>query len=273
MGLSEQQVAFFRSEGYLFPLPAYTTAEAAQFRARIEAFEASSGEEVNKRLKIKAHLAFPWICEIARHPAIVAAVQSLLGPDVLLFGCSAFAKNAHDDRFVSWHQDSAYYGLDPHEEVTVWLALSDSNSASGCVRVLPGSNTGPDLVHEETYDSQNLLSRGQSLRGIDDDAAVEMPLTPGQFSMHHERTAHDSRPNRSDDRRIGLAFFYMAANTRSTLGRRSAMLVAGEDKYGHWDRDPEPRFDLDPVAMHALDNIWAAYRSEDATPQAAQPAQ
>lgn len=267
--LTHQQIEFFRANGYLFPLQAMSPAEAAVLRARIEAYETQTGEEVNKRLKIKAHLAFPWMCELARHPAIVTAVQSLLGPNVLLFGSSAFAKNARDIRFVSWHQDSAYYGLDPHDEVTVWVALSPATSESGCLRVLPRSHTGPDLVHEETYDANNLLSRGQSLRGIDDNAAVEMPLEPGQFSIHHERTAHDSLPNRSDDRRIGLAFFYMAAHVRSTLGRRAAMPIAGVDPYGHWDRDPEPQTDLDPVSMNFLDSIWARYRDEAATVQAA----
>ena len=269
MALEAKQVDFFRSNGYLFPIDALTPAEAAAYRARIEDYEASSGEEVNKRLKIKAHLAFPWICELARHPAIVSAVQSLIGPDVLLFGSSAFAKNARDPRFVSWHQDSAYYGLDPHEEVTVWLALSRASSESGCVRVLPRSHQGPDMEHEETYATDNLLARGQSLRGIDDALAVEMPLEPGQFSMHHERTAHDSRPNRSDDRRIGLAFFYIPAHAQSTLGRRAAMHVGGQDRYGHWDQDPEPREDLDATSMAALDAVWAKYRDESTTSQAA----
>ena len=174
--LTPQQVDFFQTNGYLFPLDAISPADAAALRARIEAYEVQSGEEVNKRLKIKAHLAFPWMCELARHPAIVKAVQSLLGPDLLLFGSSAFAKNARDIRFVSWHQDSAYYGLDPHDCVTAWVALSPATSESGCLRVLPGSHTGPDLVHDETYDANNLLARGQSLRGIDDSLAVEMPL-------------------------------------------------------------------------------------------------
>ena len=269
MSLTPEQIEFFRCNGYLFPLEAFGSEQAAQFRARIEAYETQTGQDVNKRLKIKAHLAFPWLCAIARHPAIVAAVQSLIGPDVLLFGSSVFAKDARDPRFVSWHQDSAYYGLDPHEEVTVWLALSCASSESGCVRVLPGSNLGPDLQHDETYEANNLLSRGQSLRGIDDALAVEMPLEPGYFSIHHERTAHDSLPNRSDDRRIGVAFFYIPAHVRSTLGRRAAMPVAGEDRYGHWDRDPEPRFDLDPVSMAVLDGVWARYRDEAATRQAA----
>lgn len=103
--LTPQQIDFFQTNGYLFPFRAVSPAEAAALRGRIEAYEAEAGEEVNKRLKIKAHLAFPWMCELARHPAIVTIVQSLLGPDVLLFGSSAFAKNARDIRFVSWHQD------------------------------------------------------------------------------------------------------------------------------------------------------------------------
>lgn len=269
MSLTTEQVEFFHANGYAFPFQAFTAQEASRFRAKIESFEAESGLDVNKRLKIKAHLAFPWMCSIARHPTIVSAVQSLIGSDILLFGASIFTKEAHDPRFVSWHQDSAYYGLDPHEEITVWVALSRASSESGCVRVLPGSNRGPDMVHEETYAPDNLLSRGQSLNGIDDSRAVEMPLEPGQFSIHHERTAHDSRPNRSDDRRIGLALFYIPAHVRSTLGRRSAMPVAGLDRYGYWDRDPEPKFDLDPASMAVLDNVWATYRDESATAQAA----
>ena len=135
--------------------------------------------------------------------------------------------------------------------------------------MLPGSHLGPDREHDETYDANNLLSRGQSLREIDASAAVEMPLEPGYFSIHQERTVHDFRPNRSSDRRIGLALFYIPAHVRSTLGRRAAMPVAGSDPYGHWDRDPEPRSDLDPVAMAALDSVWSCYRDATATAQAA----
>lgn len=266
--LTKAQVEHFKSEGYLSPVRAISAEEAATYRGRIEAYEASSGEEVNKRLKIKAHLAFPWLVELARHPRIVAAVQDLIGPDVLLFGSSAFAKNARDPRFVSWHQDSAYYGLDPHEEVTVWLALSRASSESGCMKVIPRSHVGPDQVHRETYDANNLLSRGQSLV-VDEDIAVEMPLEPGEFSMHHERTVHGSPANNSDDRRIGIAFFYMPAHARSTLGRRAAMLVAGEDRHAHWDTDPEPETDLDPRSLAFMENVWGAYRDETTTKQAA----
>jgi non-haem Fe2+, alpha-ketoglutarate-dependent halogenase len=266
--ITPEQVAFFKREGYLSPIRAFSPQEAAEYRRRIEAYEKASGEEVNKRLKIKAHLAFPWLVDIARHPRIVAAVQALIGPDVLLFGSSAFAKNAHDPRFVSWHQDSAYYGLDPHEEVTAWVAFSKADSVSGCMSVIPRSHLGPDLEHQETYEANNLLSRGQTVT-VDEDLGVEMPLEPGEFSMHHERTVHGSPANRSDDRRIGIAFFYMPAHARSTMARRSAMLVAGEDRYGYWDRDVEPRMDLDPRSLAFLDQVWSQYRDDTVTSQVA----
>lgn len=266
--LTEAQVNYFHREGYLFPVRGITPQEALSYRQKIEDYEASSGEEVNKRLKIKAHLAFPWLVELARDPRIVSAVQDLIGPDVLLFGSSAFAKNAHDPRFVSWHQDSAYYGLDPHEEVTVWLALSEASSLAGCMKVIPRSHVGPDQVHEETYAADNLLSRGQSLK-VDENIAVEMPLTPGEFSIHHERTVHGSPANQSGDRRIGIAFFYMPAHARSTLGRRAAMHIAGTDRYGHWDADPEPKVDLDPDSIAFLTKVWGSYRDETTTKQAA----
>jgi ectoine hydroxylase-related dioxygenase (phytanoyl-CoA dioxygenase family) len=269
--LSFEQVASFRREGYVSPIRAIGLEEAADYRRRIEDYETASGESVNKRLKIKAHLAFPWLVALARHPRIVSAVQDLIGPDVLLFGSSAFAKNAHDVRFVSWHQDSAYYGLDPHEEVTVWVALSRADALSGCMRVLPRSHLGPDLEHEETYDANNLLARGQTVK-VDESGAAEMPLEPGEFSMHHERTVHGSPPNRSSDRRIGIAFFYMPAHTRSTMSRRAAMHVAGEDPYGHWDRDVEPKIDLDPNSLAFLDRVWGQYRDEAVTQQVARNA-
>lgn len=269
--LSVDQVNHFKREGFLSPLRGISSAEAAEYRRKIEEFEETSKEEVNKRLKIKGHLAFPWLVDLARDPRIVSAIQDLIGKDVLLFGCSVFAKNARDPRFVSWHQDSAYYGLDPHEEVTAWLALSRANSLSGCMKVIPRSHLGPDLVHEETYDGNNLLSRGQKVEA-DESLAVEMPLEPGEFSLHHERTVHGSPANMSDDRRIGIAFFYMPAHARSTLGRRSAMLVAGEDRHHHWDRDPEPKFDLDPEAVGFMESVWGSYRDDAVTKQSARTA-
>ena len=267
--LSAAEVAHFRDRGYLYPKRAIPAGEAEAYRRLLDRYESVLGTEPQAYLKIKAHVAAPWIVDLARGEAILDAVESLVGPDILLFGTSLFAKKGNDPRFVSWHQDSAYYGLDPHEEVTVWVALTPSTRENGCMRVMPGSNNGPDLIHEETYDPENLLARGQSIHGLDDDKAVYMELQAGEFSMHHERTAHGSLANLSDRPRVGVAYFYMPAHVRSTVGRRSALLVRGADRYGHWDRDPLPKEDLDPACMAFLKDMWARYQSRDIAQAAA----
>ena len=266
--LTQAQVEHFRREGYAFPFDAIPAAEAASYVAKLDSYDAILGEEAQKQLKIKAHVAAPWIVALARNKNILDAVESLIGPDILLFGASMFSKKARDVRFVSWHQDAAYYGLDPQEEVTCWVGLTDADIENGCMRVIPGSHLDADAVHEETYDPQNMLGRGQTIRGIDDSKAVYMPVKSGQFSMHHERTIHGSMPNPSDRRRVGISFFYMPTHVRSTIGRRTATLVRGTDKYGHWDPEPMPKTDLDPVCMEFLRQSWSRYRDPD-VPQAA----
>jgi ectoine hydroxylase-related dioxygenase (phytanoyl-CoA dioxygenase family) len=198
--------------------------------------------------------------DLGRNPRILDAVEDVLGPNILLFGASIFAKDGRDPRYVSWHQDSAYFGLSPHEEVTAWVGFTDSTREKGCLKVMPRTHLGPDLQHVETHARDNMLAKGQSIEGLDEKRAVLIEMTAGEFSLHHERTAHASEPNRSHDRRIGFAFFYIPTHVRSTIGRRRATLVRGVDAHGHWDPDDEPRFDLDPQAMAQLTAAWGEYK-------------
>jgi chlorinating enzyme len=258
--LTDGQVEQFRREGYASPFCAVTAAHAREFRRRIEEFEKRLGHDSEGYFKIKAHLAAPWMADLAFHPNILDAVEDLIGPNILLFGSSLFAKQGRDPRFVSWHQDSAYFGLSPHDEVTAWIAFTDSNESNGCVRVMPRTHLGGDLAHEEKFEADNMLSRGQTIRGLDESRAVNLVLRAGEFSLHHERTAHASVANDSDDRRIGLAFFYIPPHVKSMSGRRKALLVRGVDTFNNWDADPMPCFDLDPVCIAELDRVWGQYR-------------
>ena len=261
--LTAAQLEQFRAEGYALPFRAVSAAEAADYRRRIEAYEREAGHDANRTLKIKGNLAFPWLMTLGRNAAILDAVEDVIGPNILLFGASIFAKDARDPRYVSWHQDSAYFGLDPHEEVTAWVGFTDSTIERGCLKVMPRSHRGPDLHHVETFAKDNMLAKGQSIEGLEEANAAHLELSAGEFSLHHERTAHASEPNRSHDRRIGFAFFYIPTHVRSTLGRRPATLVRGVDEYGHWDPDNEPRYDLDPLSMAQLAATWGEYKDGD----------
>jgi non-heme Fe2+,alpha-ketoglutarate-dependent halogenase len=262
--LSETQKQTFRDAGYLCPLTAMDAPEAARTLAALEQFE-TAHDGFGQRLRFKAHLRLAALMATARHPRILDAVEDLIGPNILLFTSTLWPKSSGDGRFVSWHQDSAYFGFDRHEEVTAWVALTNSNSANGCVRVMPGSHRGPDYRHEETLATDNLLIRGQTIHGLDEARAVDLELGPGQFSLHHERTAHSSQPNVSSERRIGYALFYIPTHVQSTLGRRTALLVRGKDEYGHWDPDPVPHGEDDPAIDAFIRQTFHQYRDQEAS--------
>jgi ectoine hydroxylase-related dioxygenase (phytanoyl-CoA dioxygenase family) len=225
-------------------------AEAAIYRARLEAFE---GRFAMKGVN-KPHLFLTWVDALIRHPRILDAVEDLLGPDLLCWSSSFFIKEPREGTFISWHQDATYWGLSSTAVATVWLALSPSTKASGCVKFVHGTHL-TQVRHTETHAERNLLSRGQEVAvEVDERDAVHAILSPGQASIHHVLLFHGSEPNESDDRRIGLAIRYTATDVRQLSGARdTAVLVRGRDAHGNFELLPPPIADLDPagLALHA----------------------
>src|SRR5215468_11246101 len=189
-----------------------------------------------------------------RHPRILDAIEDILGPDILCWSTSFFIKEPRDPGFVSWHQDATYWGLSEPEVITAWVAFTPSNRANGCMRVIPGSHRA-QLKHVDTFAKDNLLTRGQEIAAeVDESQAVDIVLSPGQFSLHHVLLIHGSDPNPSDDRRIGFAIRYIPTYVRQVAGSHdSAALVRGEDRYHHFEPEPRPDTDMSPtaVAYHA----------------------
>ena len=249
LALTDDQIEQYRSEGWLSPVDILSDVEAADVRAKLETFEAEYGAFSRRGERSRAYLPFTWVDDIMRHPTLVDAVEDLIGPDILCWNAIFWIKEPGAGSYVGWHQDVTYWGLDNRELVSVWVALSDASEQAGCMRVLPGSHR-LTLNHDETYDPDNLLTRGQHIGDIELADTVAMPLRPGQASFHNVATAHGSGPNGTDDRRIGLSLHYLPPHTRQTLADwDSAALVRGEDRYHHFDHAPRPTRDLDPEVM------------------------
>jgi hypothetical protein len=255
--LTREQIDHYCTRGFIHPLRCMSAAEAARLLGKLDAFESETGLSATKDLHFKFHLYFSWLMELSQSPSLLDPVEDLIGPDILAFTSNFWIKRAGDGAFVTWHQDSAYFGLEPHELCAAWIALTPSTRANGCMRVMPGSHLGPSHTHVETYHAKNLLARGQRIDRLDDSKAVDLELQPGEFSLHHERTVHGSLANTSNTDRIGFAIFFIPTRVRSTLGRRTAWLVRGADRYGHWDPDPLPACDRDP---RILEHMTACYR-------------
>jgi non-heme Fe2+,alpha-ketoglutarate-dependent halogenase len=246
--LTTAQVDRYREEGYLSPNNALSQEEVGKYQDWLTRIE--NGQPLAKAYRQKSHLLFPAMAELVRHPRILDAVESILGPDLLCWTTTFFIKEARDSGFVSWHQDATYWGLSEPEVVTAWVALTPSHHENGCVKVVPGTHK-KQVAHLDTHHSNNLLTRGQEVAvTVDENQAVEMPLEPGQFSLHHTLLFHSSEPNPSPLRRIGLAIRYIPTRIKQTAGiRDGATLVRGVDSFGHFDHEQAPVSDLDNDAV------------------------
>ena len=248
--LSDAQASQFHKNGFLPAFPVLSVDQAEQLRANLESFEAENEGVLKGSLRFKNHLLFKWLSDLIRSPTILDTVEEIIGPDIMVWSTDWWIKEANSPQFVSWHQDSQYWGLDTDKLITVWVALSPSTIQSGCMRVLPGSHLGQDLVHEETYHDDNMLTRGQSIGDIDENKAVNLLVDTGQAVLFAYRIAHASYPNQTDDRRIGLAIRYIPPDAQQQFSDQdSAALVRGVDNYQHFELEPEPRYDFDPVAV------------------------
>jgi chlorinating enzyme len=251
--LSEAQIAAYEREGYLAPVQVMGEDEALALRAALERIEAGMGGPLRGDIRHKAHLLFPFLADLVRHPAILDAIEDLLGPDLLCWNSNFFIKEAETPSFVSWHQDSTYWGLSAPDVCSAWVALTPSNLANGAMAVIPQSHTMDQVPHRDTFDRDNLLTRGQEIAvEVDEREAVPLVLRPGEMSLHHVRLVHGSPPNPSADRRIGFAIRYIPTRIRQVEGEDSATLVRGTDRYRHFELEPRPDRDMpeDMLELH-----------------------
>jgi ectoine hydroxylase-related dioxygenase (phytanoyl-CoA dioxygenase family) len=259
MGNIAQQ---FADHGFVFPVDVFDRQEALSFRHELEGLEQRVGDRTlgNKDQLNYPHVIFRFAHQIACHTGILDAVEAILGRDILLWGSTFFIKEPHTEGFVSWHQDLRYWGLDSDAQVSAWLALSPVSEANGCMRFVPGSHRGELLPHVDTFDDDNVLTRGQeAVVAIDDAETICVPLQPGQASFHHGKLLHSSGPNHSAERRIGFAINYIAPHVRQVVASEDfAMLVRGEDRYGNFRLVPPPDEDLSGDAMRWHGKILAA---------------
>jgi non-haem Fe2+, alpha-ketoglutarate-dependent halogenase len=252
--LSAQAVRQYEDLGYYAPVRVLTAAEAGELRRKLETYEASGGA-IQGAVRHKPHLLFTWLNELIRHPRILDAVQDIIGPDILCWGTSFFIKERRNPGYVSWHQDSTYWGLEPPDIITAWVAFTDSNATNGAMRIIPGTHKLDQAPHRDTFAADNLLSRGQEIMvDVDEREAAMLELAAGEMSLHHVRLIHGSDPNPSDDRRIGFAIRYVPTYVRQVAGSHdSATLVRGVDRYHHFEEEQRPDADMSPaaVAYHA----------------------
>jgi len=267
--LTREQVEQYWRDGFVPKIRVMSREEAERARAALEDYEQRTGGPLRGNLRHKAHLLFPFLSEIVRNSRILDAIEDLYGPNLFCWTSNFFIKEARNPAFVSWHQDATYWGLSAPDVVSAWVALTPSNMANGAMGVMPGSHRMQQLPHRDTFDKNNLLTRGQEIAvEVDESKAFYLDLEPGEASLHHVLLVHGSPPNPSNDRRIGFAIRYVPTSVRQLHGEDSATLVRGIDSFHHFEHEPIPTREMQPelVALHkqiAERNAQILYRGTE----------
>jgi non-haem Fe2+, alpha-ketoglutarate-dependent halogenase len=193
----------FERDGVVYPIPVLSPRRSSAYLASFAQLEKLLERPI-KRMGNPA-LHFSWAYQLATEPAVLDAVEAILGADLLIAGTLIFCKYPHDPAFVAWHQDTFYSNLHLTPSLSAWIALLDSTPENGCLRVVPGSHLQGVLPHQETGSADNLLKRGEEIQvEVDEAQAADVVLQAGEMSLHHNSIIHGSRSNRSDTKRIGF---------------------------------------------------------------------
>ncbi len=157
----------------------------------------------------------PFWLRLVSDDRLLDIAEQFVGPDIALFASHYISKPPFSGQPVLWHQDAAFWPLDPMEVVTLWLAVDHSTPENGCVRVVPGSHRSGVAATRENTTLENVLGREIAV-DVDESAAVDMILAPGDVEVHHPNIVHGSNANTSTQRRCGLTIRYIPTTTRIT---------------------------------------------------------
>lgn len=168
----------------------------------------------------------PFWVRLVSDERLVDIAEKFIGPDVALFATHYICKPPKTGQAVRWHQDGAFWPLEPMEVITLWLAITESDPDNGCLRVIPRTHTMELEGMREAEDGSVLGSEIDAQ--VDEEHAVDLVLEPGDVSVHHPSIVHSSNANTSDRWRRALTIRYIPTSTRITQpGAASAFLLRG----------------------------------------------
>jgi len=232
ISLSVKQLKDYEDHGFVAPVDILTLEEVKKIKEEIEYIEKKWPDELVGLGRNNVHYISPVFDQVCHNSKILDAVESIIGKDILVGGTTLFIKDPDKKGFVSWHQDAKYIGFEPYNWVTAWLAITDANEENGCMRMWSGSHKEKIKDHKDTYDENNLLTRGQTVQNVPIEKTTPNILKAGQLSLHHPMIVHGSGPNKSNQRRIGFVIqSYIGTNVEQVLGKIFVQQARGKDTF------------------------------------------
>ena len=239
--LNEKQLKDYEDHGFVAPIDVLTLEEATKIKEEIEYIEKKWPDELIGLGRNNVHYISPIFDQVCHNSKILDAVESIIGKDILVGGTTLFIKDPDKKGFVSWHQDAKYIGFEPHNWVTAWLAITDANEENGCMRMWSGSHKEKIKKHKDTFNENNLLTRGQTVQNVPLEDTTPNILKAGQLSLHHPMIVHGSGSNKSNIRRIGFVIqSYIGTNVDQVIGKVYVQQARGKDNFKYHEHTKRP---------------------------------
>lgn len=217
----------YSAEGFCLFRDVLNEADIAEIRAELDTMLADLPErqvvykdgedkEVDARPEYltEPHPKHPFWLELCRHPRVLDAVESVLGPDLILIMSHLIVKRAEDGLSVAWHQDNTYWhSVQGMDVTTVWLAIDDTDCANGCMQVIPCTHEGYPEMDKISTAGDDLLGLTVKVTPEMEGAAVCLEMNAGSLSVHDSFVLHGSEANTSGRRRAAYTMRYANAKT------------------------------------------------------------
>ncbi len=220
--LSEKQIEQFRNDGYLVFERLIHGEKLAHYKSVFDGLVArgkkmpgnephwsfemdSDGNPIQGFLhKIQGVCVVePEVLRLAREPEILEQMESLVGPNIDVFGTKFFPKLPNGGTSTSWHQDSFYFGTDSDRIVSCAIYLEDTDLENGCLKVVPGSHRQGIVGHEKRKNKYGQWTQ------VDEAQAVDLVVPGGTVVFFSTNILHGTHDNHSNRTRYSTAWHYM----------------------------------------------------------------
>lgn len=216
--LTEQDIEFFRANGYLLPGKQLLGVERLTgLEAIFNDHLADKGDKLSDELDTP-HYRDKRLLDYLLSDEALDWIEPLIGPDIALWSSHFISKDPYTGRATPWHEDSAYWEgrFDRYDSiVTIWLALEGpSNRENGCMRVVPGTHLAGGFSKDYVPTDMTEQTFHAEISTVDESKAVDFELARGEFSMHDGRIVHGAKANTSALRRTGYTMRYFPTSVK-----------------------------------------------------------
>ncbi len=215
--LTEQDVVFFRENGYLLPRrQLFSEEKLARLEQIFVEHLADKGDKLSDELDTP-HYRDDRLLDFLLSDEVLDTVEPLIGPNIALWSSHFISKDPFTGRETPWHEDSAFWNgrFSQYDGiVTIWLALENpSTRENGCMRVVPGTHLTFGASEYVPTDMTTKTFHAE-IAEVDESKAVDFELARGEFSMHDGRIVHGAKANTSPIRRTGYTMRYFPSSVR-----------------------------------------------------------